>query len=127
MLMVCMFVYGGMSCLHIFKYSTSVSLGALMNTLAYFVGALSAFFMIFCVPGQNLTDEALNVANTVYSTEWYSQSEHSTAILMIIANAQKEVVFSIGGLINMNLASCVMIYKACFSYGTFLRTVGLKE
>ncbi|KAG5867210.1 hypothetical protein JTB14_012516 [Gonioctena quinquepunctata] len=87
----------------------SVSMGVFVNSLAFFVGDLSAFFMIYCIPGQNLTDEASNVGNAVYCTEWYRQLEHSTAIMMIIENAQKDVVFSIGGLMNTNLATCVAV------------------
>lgn len=65
---------------------------------------------IYCYFGDQLKENALEVANYVYFTCWYKLSTNQRKMLLIMMmRSQKEVIISADGLLDMSLNSFYVV------------------
>ncbi|KAJ8933371.1 hypothetical protein NQ314_014086, partial [Rhamnusium bicolor] len=69
---------------------------------------------------------------TSYSAYFSNWQEHitqsvKTPTLMIMARSQKRLDITAGGLVNINLETCMKTVKTVVSYYMFLRTMATEE
>nr|ALR72550.1 odorant receptor OR5 [Colaphellus bowringi] len=127
MLLAYIFVFVISMCVEMYKSSANPSFSVFMNAVTYLSAAVFGLIFLFCIPGQNLTDEANNIPNAVYFTDWYRDSKQSTSVLMMISNGQRDISIKAGEVIKINLATSLSTIKTLLSYFMFLRTVVLDE
>ncbi|CAH1995064.1 unnamed protein product [Acanthoscelides obtectus] len=81
------------------------------------------FFICFCYPAQDLTAGAEKLANSIYFSDWSEYPNHHREILLLLGKSQIRVVFTAGGLLEVDLKTGMAALKSVFSYSMFLRTM----
>nr|CAI5862275.1 unnamed protein product [Callosobruchus analis] len=79
------------------------SIEHIIKILAYSGFIFFEFFVCYCYPAQDLTVDAEQLANSIYFSEWYKYPNHCKEILMLVGKSQIRVVFTAGGLLELDL------------------------
>ncbi|XP_025262862.1 odorant receptor 4-like [Camponotus floridanus] len=88
----------------------------IMRTLLfYFVMNMEAF--AFCFAGEYLSTKSNSIGNAAYNSFWYeSNSKNNQITLFLIMRSQKQLVITIGKVMNLSLERFSSIIKASASY-----------
>ncbi|CAH2011056.1 unnamed protein product [Acanthoscelides obtectus] len=81
------------------------------------------FFICYCYPAQDLTDEADKLSESIYSSRWYDYPIYQKDVLMLTGKTQIQVIFTVGGILKLDLPTGMAAIKTMFSYSMFLRTM----
>ncbi|KAF2903621.1 hypothetical protein ILUMI_02565, partial [Ignelater luminosus] len=76
------------------------------HALCFFITTLQLCF--YCIPANYIADQASEVANAVYFSNWYSHCFPSLKVLMLVMqNAQNGITIEACGLITYNVQTVV--------------------
>lgn len=79
---------------------------------------------IYCLQGHYLSDESLEIADTVYETPWYISSVSlRRSLLIIMIRASKPSILTAGGFTTLSLACFISIVKVSYSFLSVLQQV----
>ncbi|KAJ3665147.1 hypothetical protein Zmor_000659 [Zophobas morio] len=98
---------------------------------AYRMKCITHFLVIivemgfYCVPLEIATNTAVKLTDIIYDSKWYEIESVpiKKSLILTISRAQRPIVFSGYGLININLNTYVLICKTVFSFYTYLNSV----
>nr|CAI5862277.1 unnamed protein product [Callosobruchus analis] len=90
-------------CFEVYLLFQMDSIEHIIKILAYSGFIFFEFFVCYCYPAQDLTVDAEQLANSIYFSEWYKYPNHCKEILMLVGKSQIRVVFTAGGLLELDL------------------------
>nr|CAH7768027.1 unnamed protein product [Callosobruchus chinensis] len=111
-------------CVEMYNFSAGADPELFIRAGVYLSANLFQFVAFYCIPAQKLTDEASKMGNSAYFSYWYEYMSCSCTTQLVIMQSQKKAIVTAGGLIDINLATCLTTVKTMVSYCMFLRTMG---
>nr|CAI5829648.1 unnamed protein product [Callosobruchus analis] len=78
------------------------SLADILGAALYAAQMFFEFFVCYCFPAQDLTDEAELLSVTLYSNNWNLYPAYYKDIMIFLGKSRLEVIYSAGGLLNIN-------------------------
>ncbi|VEN46151.1 unnamed protein product, partial [Callosobruchus maculatus] len=90
-------------CMEIYLMFQMDSIGNILKTVVYSALMFFEFFICYCYPAQDLTDEADKLSESIYSSGWYDYPIHQKDVLMLTGKTQIQVIFTVGGILKLDL------------------------
>ncbi|KAF2892964.1 hypothetical protein ILUMI_13206, partial [Ignelater luminosus] len=118
--------FGPLICVELFTSAESHSYQAQVRHAVTFV-VFTCRLCFYCIAASSITNEALTVADAVYSSKWYFHEfpRLKNTLLLMIQNSQNGVTIEAGGLIIFNAETIVKVLKVAWSANSILR--GLRQ
>nr|ALR72561.1 odorant receptor OR16 [Colaphellus bowringi] len=81
-------------------------------------------YICYCLPAQDLIDEAEKLPISIYCSKWYQYPNHFKDVLLLLGQFQLNMLISAGGVAILDIQTGFAALKSMVSYFAFLRTVG---
>ncbi|VEN51166.1 unnamed protein product, partial [Callosobruchus maculatus] len=93
-------------CVEMYNLSSGADFEVFLRAAFYVIAALFQFIVFYCIPAQNLKDEADNLRNSAYNSKWYIYKPEATPqIQLVICQGQREVIITAGQVLDINLST----------------------
>ncbi|VEN40397.1 unnamed protein product [Callosobruchus maculatus] len=89
----------------------------------YITSVMYEFTFCYCYPVQKLIDQANQIGECIYLSNWEGTQYFNKEVVLIIALSQKGIHIVAGGMTDINSATGLKTVKAMVSYTAFLKTV----
>nr|CAI5844637.1 unnamed protein product [Callosobruchus analis] len=96
-------------CIELYNLSTGANLELFIRATLFTTATLFQFVVFYCIPAQDLTDEAERTFNSAYFSKWYENLKNAQPTKNIILQSQQRVFITAGRLIDINLATSLTV------------------
>nr|CAH7753387.1 unnamed protein product [Callosobruchus chinensis] len=110
-------------CIEMYKTSVSADTKTVFQSVMYICSAMYEFTFCYCYPVQKLIDQAYQLGDCIYLSNWEGSQYSNKDVMLIIALSQKGIHIVAGGMTDINSATGLNTVKAMVSYTAFLKTV----
>nr|QNH68065.1 odorant receptor 41 [Apriona germarii] len=127
-----LFIYNGeivlSLCVEMYIVSTQNSIQAAVKAALYVFTGLFQYTVCYCIAAQAITDQAGEISNSVYFSNWYKYPEKyiRTATILMMLNGQKPIIITALKFMKVDLETCLKTIQTMLSYFMFLRTIGIQ-
>nr|CAI5847028.1 unnamed protein product [Callosobruchus analis] len=99
------------------------SIADILGAAVYAAQMFFEFFICYCCPAQELKDEAELLSESLYFNNWHLHPAYYKDIAIFLGKSRIQVIYSAGGLMNLDLQTGMAAVKTMVSYSMFLQTM----
>ncbi|CAH1956126.1 unnamed protein product [Acanthoscelides obtectus] len=110
-------------CIEIYTMITMDSTADILAAILYAAQMFFEFFICYCFPAQDLTNEAELLSVTMFGTNWYLYPAYYKDMMLFLGKSRLKVIYSAGGLFDLNRQTGMAALKNMVSYSMFLHTM----
>ncbi|CAH2004119.1 unnamed protein product [Acanthoscelides obtectus] len=110
-------------CIEMYLIMSLDSLADVLGAAVYAAQMFFEFFICYCCPAQDLKDEAELLSQALYFNDWHLHPSRYKNFAILLGKSQIKVIYSAGGLMNLDLQTGMAAVKTMLSYSMFLQTM----
>ncbi|CAG9858899.1 unnamed protein product [Phyllotreta striolata] len=103
--------------------SDNSKLNLKIEAVVHTIAGLNEIGLCYSIPAQMFMDEAAEIRNSIYFSNWYQRPRLAKEIIPLLIREQKPLTITAGGFVMIDLQMFLVACKTILSYSMFLNTI----